>query len=540
MARNKDTLSAMEANKESVEAIKRWASQYGISEDLAMDIAFAESSLDYKKPSKTSSAEGLYQFLDKTWNWLKEIGVIDKNASKTDPDANAKAAMWSISKGYLSWWNESKPNWGRFYKDEELPALTKQSVIPTATPTPTQARVTPTQTQPTPTLAYNNQKQPVVDNLLFERNVREDGGSQTAYPTPAFTQGPSSLGNRPSVLGAKYKVADSLQKAKEIQQEYNNKNFLQKLFTAKPAFSAENNIQPATGGQFIRDSYVTQGYGAKNPEYYGKGSHQGTDYHAKKGTPVYGLAGWKVLDSYYDYNLGNTLVMLNPQTGEQVKFGHLDQIIAKRGDIIDGNDVVIGKTGASGKTIKGKPQMEHLHVEYTDRNGRTSDITKSAILAANQQNAEKGLPMIAMPKIVKPAMAAEQEPPYSQKGWEQSQNKTFEERAKAGEYYGKSQGSYQVKPGDTLSALAKQYKTTVNDFVRANPNITNPNIIRAGESINVPSSPTETSRSGGYTVRSGDTLSAIAKNLGTTVNDIVRKNNIVNPNLIYTGTTLKY
>jgi len=129
--------------------------------------------------------------------------------------------------------------------------------------------------------------------------------------------------------------------------------------------------------------------------------------------------------------------------------------------------------------------------------------------------------------------------PYSQKGWEQSQNKTFEERAKAGEYYGKSQGYYQVKPGDTLTALAKQYKTTVNDFVRANPTITNPNIIRAGESINVPSAPTETSRSGGYTVRSGDTLSAIAKNLGTTVNDLVRKNNIVNPNLIYTGTKLK-
>lgn len=138
-----------------------------------------------------------------------------------------------------------------------------------------------------------------------------------------------------------------------------------------------------------------------------------------------------------------------------------------------------------------------------------------------------------------PSKQQEQELPYSQKGWEQSQQKTFEERAKAGEYYGKSQGIYQIKPGDTLSALAKAYKTTVNDFVRANPTITNPNVIRAGATINVPSAPTDTSKSGGYVVRSGDNLSTIAKNLGTTVNDLVRKNNIANPNLIYSGTKLK-
>lgn len=138
-----------------------------------------------------------------------------------------------------------------------------------------------------------------------------------------------------------------------------------------------------------------------------------------------------------------------------------------------------------------------------------------------------------------PTKSVEQELPYSQKGWEQSQQKTFEERAKSGEYYGKSQGVYQIKPGDTLSALAKAYKTTVTDFVRANPTITNPNIIRAGATINVPSAPTDTSKSGGYVVRSGDNLSTIAKNLGTTVNDLVRKNNIANPNLIYAGTKLK-
>lgn len=42
-----------------------------------------------------------------------------------------------------------------------------------------------------------------------------------------------------------------------------------------------------------------------------------------------------------------------------------------------------------------------------------------------------------------------------------------------------------------------------------------------------------------YTVQSGDTLSGIAKRFGTTVDSLVKKNNIENPNLIYPGQVLK-
>lgn len=42
-----------------------------------------------------------------------------------------------------------------------------------------------------------------------------------------------------------------------------------------------------------------------------------------------------------------------------------------------------------------------------------------------------------------------------------------------------------------------------------------------------------------YTVKSGDTLSAIAKRFGTTVQSLVKLNNIANPNLIYPNQVLK-
>ena len=46
--------------------------------------------------------------------------------------------------------------------------------------------------------------------------------------------------------------------------------------------------------------------------------------------------------------------------------------------------------------------------------------------------------------------------------------------------------------------------------------------------------------SGVYIVKKGDTLTAIAKVFGTTVQALVDKNKIKNPDLIYVGQEIKY
>jgi hypothetical protein len=45
---------------------------------------------------------------------------------------------------------------------------------------------------------------------------------------------------------------------------------------------------------------------------------------------------------------------------------------------------------------------------------------------------------------------------------------------------------HRIAEGDTLSELASYYGTTVREIVRLNPNIKNPNMIRAGETIDIP------------------------------------------------------
>jgi LysM repeat protein len=47
-----------------------------------------------------------------------------------------------------------------------------------------------------------------------------------------------------------------------------------------------------------------------------------------------------------------------------------------------------------------------------------------------------------------------------------------------------------IQKGQTLSGIAKQYGTTVNDLLKANPSIKNPNLIYAGSALTLPGSPT--------------------------------------------------
>lgn len=96
--------------------------------------------------------------------------------------------------------------------------------------------------------------------------------------------------------------------------------------------------------------------------------------------------------------------------------------------------------------------------------------------------------------------------------------------------------TYTVKSGDTLSGIASKYGTTWQKLRDLN-GLDNPNLIYPGQVLKVTG---KTSSSRTYTVKSGDNLSTIAQNLGTTVNALVSKNGISNPNLIYPGQVLKY
>lgn len=107
--------------------------------------------------------------------------------------------------------------------------------------------------------------------------------------------------------------------------------------------------------------------------------------------------------------------------------------------------------------------------------------------------------------------------------------------------------SYRVKWGDTLTRIAAQFGVSLQSIITAN-NISNPDLIYADQILQIPDGtvtpvpqppPTTTPPpSGNYVVKSGDTLSAIARRFGTTVAAVAQANNISNVNLIYIGQVL--
>ncbi len=99
-----------------------------------------------------------------------------------------------------------------------------------------------------------------------------------------------------------------------------------------------------------------------------------------------------------------------------------------------------------------------------------------------------------------------------------------------------TQSTYTVKSGDTLSGIASKFGTTVSTLANIN-NIKDVNKIYVGQVLKLSSS--QTSSTTYYTVKSGDTLSKISKQYGTSINQIASWNNIKDVNKIYVGQKLR-
>lgn len=97
---------------------------------------------------------------------------------------------------------------------------------------------------------------------------------------------------------------------------------------------------------------------------------------------------------------------------------------------------------------------------------------------------------------------------------------------------------YTVQSGDTLSGIAKRYNTTYRYLADLN-GIGNPNLIYPGQVLTISGAyPSNTESTTTYTVKSGDCLSSIGKRLGVSWVNIASRNGIQSPYTIYPGQVL--
>ena len=106
--------------------------------------------------------------------------------------------------------------------------------------------------------------------------------------------------------------------------------------------------------------------------------------------------------------------------------------------------------------------------------------------------------------------------------------------------------TYTVQPGDSLADIAALYSTTEEELLRLN-DMLDPNLLYTGQTIIVPlpsAPPPEPPAAASppaanvHVVEEGETLSTIAERYGTTVDELLRLNDVPDPNNVLVGQPL--
>lgn len=251
-------------------------------------------------------------------------------------------------------------------------------------------------------------------------------------------------------------------------------------------------------------------------------------------------------NSTYQVKSGDTLSKISKMTN--VSINDLKNInhIANINFIYPGQVLQLGKTSTPAKpTATVAPAVTSSTTTYTVRAGDTASriAANHGISLATLQSLNKianiNLIYVGQKLVVKGATTsapAKTPTPAPAKSSVSSVSST---------------GTYKIVAGDTMSRIAAKHNMSLNALLNLN-GMRASQIIYVGQTIKVagtaPKAPATTvspapaakpTTSGSYTVKSGDTLYAIASKLGMSINSLLSVNNLRLSSIIYPGQVLK-
>ena len=281
---------------------------------------------------------------------------------------------------------------------------------------------------------------------------------------------------------------------------------------------AFNTIDFAGGGGGVKPALpvkegtpTTDKYGQRTDPISGEQAfHAGLDFAGNTNDPIYAtMSGTVMVAEFNNGGLGNVIWIKHDNDNYFSAYAHLETFNVSAGDKVTKGQQ-IGGMGTTGYSTG-----VHLHfVIATVLWGNKADTTidPEVYLATSQGGGDDSS---------SPSRPVQDNSDKTQHEYEE----------------GHAEMIYTVKAGDTLSAIANKYGSNINNIATLHP-IKNKDRISVGQKLYVPVGKTTTS-SGTYTVKSGDTLSGIAKKYATSVATLQSKNNIKNADKIYAGQVLK-
>ena len=249
--------------------------------------------------------------------------------------------------------------------------------------------------------------------------------------------------------------------------------------------------------------------------------HYGLDLAQPTGEPIYAAFDGVVRISKRNKSYGN-LVIIHHANGLETYYAHMSQRNVTVGDQVKSGDLI----GLCGNTGRSFGSHLHFEVRYMGNAINPEDVLDCATHDLISDRLE--LTANSFRKVAK--------------------------GGKGGRSSGTASGGwYRVRQGDTLEKIARRNGTTVRRLCQLN-GISQNKILHPGDRLkvsgsaaakatpstqNTQSNPSTQNTQSTYTVRSGDTLSKIAKRHGTTVKKLCQLNGISENSTLRVGQKLK-
>lgn len=197
----------------------------------------------------------------------------------------------------------------------------------------------------------------ILDSNPLPPSVREAGtGGSVKIETQGIRQYDHILNTYKKIDKLKRQVDVEVQSLKEIASILSRKA---KMWASRPA------IQPIDNRQLDR-LHLT--YGPRfHPIHKRMMDHNGLDFTAPKGTPIYATGDGRVNMAYFSVSYGN-VVYVDHGYGFETRYAHLSKFAVKQGQVVKRGQV-IGYVGNTGTSVS-----DHLHYEVLVNGKHTNPI----------------------------------------------------------------------------------------------------------------------------------------------------------------------
>ena len=186
----------------------------------------------------------------------------------------------------------------------------------------------------------------VLDTEPLSPEIRTSGsGGSERFDRDALREAPQLVNNYTTLAKLQSRLSVEEQSYEELNELLNERI---RMWSSRPAIQPINNKQ-------LNQLFMT--YGARmHPIFKVMKDHNGLDFSAPKGTPVYATGDGVILTAHRSSSYGK-VIYIDHGHGYETRYAHLSKIIVDSGERVKRGQIIgyVGSTGVS--------ESAHLHYE---------------------------------------------------------------------------------------------------------------------------------------------------------------------------------